>query len=101
EAFTIRKPQAAITIRGESFSVQLKAAGLMMPRSGKMSTKQRRREAASLGWTLIRTKIGKDGIQVRASANRLYCETQKPLPPAPAADRGQELRVSGGIGFRL
>jgi hypothetical protein len=65
---------------------------------------QRRRELATLGRRLARTHIGGDGIQVRAlpfSASPCCPEPQPPRQLANSAERGRELRVSGGVGFRL
>jgi hypothetical protein len=53
--------------------------------------------------SLDRTHIGGNGIQVRPSRTRAKnCqEPQRPRRLDNSADRGRELRISGGIGFRL
>jgi len=62
-----------------------------------------RRQVAELGLNLRRTHIGGNGIQVPSLRSPTQ-NCQDPQPPRRlnnSADRGRELRVSGGIGFRL
>jgi len=102
DSFTGRQTRPMLPTRSIQFSAQLLAAGIARSRSGSSSIKQRRREA-TLGWSLARTCFGVDGIQIRPAplAIRSAQEPQKALPLTSSADRGRDLRVSGGSGFRL
>jgi hypothetical protein len=75
----------------------------VLPRFASARVAQLRREVTEFRQNLRRTHIGGNGIQVRP----LRVPAQHCQDPQPArrlnnsADRGRDLRVSGGIGFRL
>ena len=77
------------------------AGAVAARRAGRLAAEGRR--AAEVGLRLRLPRIGDDGIQVRPlqSAPQNCREPQRLLRLNSSADRGRELRVSGGIGFRL
>jgi hypothetical protein len=89
--------------RSQRFPTQIVPAGIVLPRLNSASMAELRREANELRLHLQRTHIGGNGIQVKPlqMALRTCREPQKPRRLNNSADRGRELRVSGGIGFRL
>jgi hypothetical protein len=89
--------------RSNRFSTQIKPAGIVIPSLAAARATGKRRESAELRLSVRRTHIGSTGIQVRPlRAPVQNCqEPQRPRRLNNSADRGQELRVSGGIGFRL
>ena len=88
---------------GDGFRTQMAPAGAVLPRLSGARLAKLRREVSQLRLVLHRTHVGGNGIQVRP----LHLPPQNPQEPQPArrlnnsAGRGRELRVSGGIGFRL
>jgi hypothetical protein len=89
--------------RKDGFRAHVLAAGAVEARQACASVAQLRQQVNELRLNLRKTNFGGLGIQVRA----LNLATQNCQEPQPArglnnqADRGCELRVSGGIGFRL
>jgi len=102
-SFGIRPQRPLLPARTDRLQAHIMPAGMVVPRLSLASVAQFRREVTELRLTLRRTHFGGDGIQVRP----LRLPTQNCQEPQPArrlnnsADRGCELRVSGGIGFRL
>jgi hypothetical protein len=90
-------------VRSDSFQARIPPAGVVIPRLSGARLARLRREVSQLRLVLHRTHVGGNGIQVRP----LHMPAQNPQEPQPArrlnnsAGRGRELRVSGGIGFRL
>jgi hypothetical protein len=102
--FTGGQPRPLLRPGTRQFPVKLAAAGTVALRFAGSRTVQRRHEPANLGRSAARTRIGGNGIQLRAlplPASRRYAEPQPPRGLGNFAERGRELRVSGGVGFRL
>src|ERR1035441_5479630 len=78
-------------------------ARAVVPRLAGSRLADRLRQGGELGLNLRRTHIGGNGIQVRSlqPVTQNCQEPQRPRRLNNSADRGRELRVSGGIGFRL
>jgi len=77
-------------------------AGAVIPLPGGSLAAGRRRNAAEIRLSLRRTRIGGNGIQAPHHSKLRNCqEPQLPKRLHSFADRGRDLRVSGGIGFRL
>ena len=102
QAFHSQTKRLCLPPRKDAFRTQIIAAGAVEPRQVCASIAQLRRQVTELRLNLRKTQIGGLGIQVRA----LHLGAQNCQEPQPArrltnhADRGCELRVSGGIGFR-
>jgi hypothetical protein len=102
-AFNARPKRLALPQSSSRFEPRLLPAGMVIPRLNGAALARLRREVTELRLILHRTHIGGTGIQLKA----LRLPTQNCQEPQPArrvnntADRGVELRVSGGIGFRL
>jgi hypothetical protein len=102
-AFYSRPKRLLLPLRKDGLHAHILAAGAVEPRVTSAGVAQLRRQVTELRLNLRRTHIGGSGIQVRA----LNLPAQNCQEPQPArrltnhADRGCELRVSGGIGFRL
>jgi hypothetical protein len=87
----------------DSFQPRIAPAGAVLPRLSGARLARLRREVSQLRLVLHRTHIGGNGIQVPPSRTPAQ-NTQEPQPARRlnnSAGRGRELRVSGGIGFRL
>jgi len=90
-------------VRSDRFQPRIAPAGAVVPRLSGARLARLRREVSQLRLVLHRTHIGGNGIQVPPP----HTTPQNPQEPQSArrlnnsADRGRELRVSGGIGFRL
>ena len=103
QGFGVRLRQLLLPVRGDSFQTQIAPAGVVLTRLSGARLARLRREVSQLRLVLHRTHIGGNGIQVRPSR----MPVQNPQEPQGArrlnnsAGRGRELRVSGGIGFRL
>jgi hypothetical protein len=99
----LRSQRPLFPPRIERFQAKIVPAGAVFQGAAGQRSAERRPEAAELRLSLHRTHIGGNGIQVR----RLRTGTQNCQEPQQArgltnsADRGRDLRVSGGIGFRL
>jgi hypothetical protein len=102
-AFSARPKRLALPQSSDRFEPRLLPAGAVLPRLNGAALARLRREVTELRMTLRRRHIGDSGIQVKP----LRLPTQNCQEPQPArrinstADRGVELRVSGGIGFCL
>jgi hypothetical protein len=102
-AFEFRTVRPVLPPRTEAFAAQILPAGAVVPRLHGARVAQMRREAREIRLNLERTHIGGNGIQVRPLRTPPQ-NCQEPQPPrrlSNSADRGRELRVSGGVGFRL
>ena len=103
QTFSARTNRPVLLPSTDRFEPRLLPAGMVIPRLNGAAVARLRREVSELRLQLHRTHFGVSGIQVKA----LRLPTQNCQEPQPArrlnntADRGVELRVSGGIGFRL
>ncbi|HUB82449.1 MAG TPA: hypothetical protein VMB03_26815 [Bryobacteraceae bacterium] len=95
--------RAVLPPRGGTFPARIMPAGAVMPRFAGAQVTQLRREVADLRLVPRRTQIGGSGIQVRPLriATQNCQEAQPARRLSGSADRGRDLRVSGGVGFRL
>ena len=102
-SFNLGPRRPILPPRTDRWQARIVPAGMVMPRLSSASLAQMRREVTELQLTLRRTHFGVDGIQVRPlHLPAQNCqEPQSPRSLTNSADRGCELRVSGGIGFRL
>jgi hypothetical protein len=102
-SFNLQPQRSPMPLRTARFQARIVPAGMLVPRLSGTRIAQLRREVTELRLTLRRSYFGGNGIQVRP----LRLPAQNCQEPQPArrlntsADRGCELRVSGGIGFRL
>ena len=90
-------------VRSDGFQPRIAPAGAVLPRLSGARLARLRREVSQLRLVLHRTHIGGNGIQV-PPARMPAQNTQEPQAARRlnnSAGRGRELRVSGGIGFRL
>jgi len=102
--FTRTTTRPLLPPRSSQLPVQLAPAKAVALRFGGRHAAEHRREPAELERPLPRTQIGGSGIQLRAlplAARRLSQEPQRPQSLANFAERGQQLRLSGAVGFRL
>jgi len=102
-AFRGRAGRAVLPPRGGAFPARIMPAGAVLPRFAGAQVAQLRREVAELRLTLRRTHLGGSGIQVRPlRITAQHCQEPQPARGLTnSADRGRDLRVSSGIGFRL
>ncbi|HEX3746131.1 MAG TPA: hypothetical protein VHW09_19460 [Bryobacteraceae bacterium] len=101
-AFPIR-PKRLLPPRGASFRARITPAGAVPPRLDRTRLAQLRREVTELRLNLRRANDGGSGIQVKPL--RIPGQHWQEALPAVglhnSADRGRDLRVSSGVGFRL
>jgi len=102
-AFILRPVRPLPPARPDGIQARILPAGARLPRLVRARLAELRREAAELRLNLPRTHIGGNGIQVRPlhTPAQSCQEPQSPRRLNNSADRGRELRVSGGLGFRL
>lgn len=87
----------------DTFPARIVQAGARAPRLAGPRPVEHRRDVAELKLDLHRTRLGGNGIQVLPVRSTPE-NCQEPQPPRRLnniAERGWDLRVSGGIGFRL
>jgi len=89
--------------RSSSFPARIAPAGAVLPGSTGAAAAQIQRKPTELRATPGRTHFGGSGIQVRPlRVPAEHCQEPQPARRLQnSADRGRDLRVSGGIGFRL
>ncbi len=103
QSFTLRPARPLLPPRTDRFQAHIVPAGAVALRLARARVAELRREATQLRLNLQRTHFGGNGIQVRPlhMPTQNCQEPQQPRRLNNSADRGRELRVSGGIGFRL
>jgi hypothetical protein len=103
QAFRVRSGRTFLPPRSGSFPARIAPAGAVAPPFAGAQVAQLRREVTELRLTLRRTHFGGSGIQVRPLRfTAQHCQEPQPARKLNnSADRGRDLRVSGGIGFRL
>jgi hypothetical protein len=102
--FASRQVRLVLPPRAIQCPVEIAPAGAVALRPAGAGAPRCPRQPAALGPAAVRTHIGGNGIQLRPlppSANRCSWEPQRPRRLASSAERGKELRVSGGAGFHL
>lgn len=103
QTFALRPARPLLPPRTDRFQPRILPAGPVIPRLARVRVADLRREVSELRLSLHRTNIGGNGIQVRPlhTPAQSCQEPQQPRRLNNSAGRGRELRVSGGIGFRL
>jgi len=103
QGFQVRLKGLLPPVRSDSFQPRIAQAGAVRARLSGARLARLRREVSQLRLVLHRTHIGGNGIQVPPARTPAQ-NTQEPQSARRlnnSAGRGRELRVSGGVGFRL